>query len=90
MKNVEIQKSEAFIVNEEVEYSPGSIVIKTIMRKVTGSICALAFYAGEVLTGKISPFDNLIQVIDGSAEVVIDDESNFLETSVNNYTGSHK
>lgn len=79
MKNTGIQKAQSFIIDDEVEYVPGSVVIKTIMRKVTGNIRAMAFDSGEVLTGKISPFDNLIQVIEGSAEVVIDDKSNFLE-----------
>jgi len=79
LKNTEIQESAPFIMNEEVEYAPHSIVIKTIMRKITGTVSAIAFDAGEVLTGRILPFDSLIQVIDGSAEVVIDDKSNFLE-----------
>ncbi len=33
-----------------------------------------------MLTEKISPFDTFIQVIEGRAEVVIDDKSNLLET----------
>ena len=36
--------------------------------------------SGEALTEKISPFDTFIQVIDGSAEIVIDDNSNLLKT----------
>ncbi len=32
------------------------------------------------LTGKVSPFDTFIQVIDGKAEILIDDKSNQLNT----------
>ena len=79
LKNVEIQESAPFIINEEVEYARGCIVIKTILRKITGSISVIAFDFGEVLVGKISPFEILIQVIEGSAEVAINDKPNFLE-----------
>lgn len=79
MKNAEVQKSKPLFMNEEVDYVSGSIVTKTVMKKLTGDICAIAFDSGKVLTGKISPFDKLVQVIDGSAEVVIDNKSNFLK-----------
>ncbi len=36
--------------------------------------------AGETLAEKISPFDTFIQIIEGTAEVVIDDQPNILQT----------
>ena len=56
------------------------MVIKSIIKKPTGTISVSAFDAGEVVVGKVSPFDNLVQVIDGHAEIVIDDNSNLLKT----------
>ena len=80
MENAEFEKSKAFIIVEILEYIPNSVVIKTIIRKTTGNTTAVSFDSGEALTEKISPFDTFIQVIDGKAEVVIDDKSSLLET----------
>jgi len=80
MNNPEVEKSKAFIIVEIIEYVPNSVVIKTIIRKTTGNVSALSFDSGEALSGKISPFDTFVQIIDGKAEIVIDDKSNLLET----------
>jgi quercetin dioxygenase-like cupin family protein len=55
-------------------------VIKTIIKKTTGNVSAVSFDSGESLMGRISPFDTFIQVIEGKAEIVIDNKSNMLET----------
>ena len=63
-----------------LEYLPDSIVIKSIIKKNTGEVRAISFDSGEVLIGKTSPFDSFIQVIDGHAEIIIDDQFHLLET----------
>jgi len=80
MENKEYGKSKAFIIVEIIEYVPGSVVSKTIIRKSTGNVSAEAFDTGEALSEKISPFDTFIQIIDGKAEIVIDEKSNILDT----------
>ena len=40
----------------------------------------IAIDTGENLEDKISPFDTFVQIIDGNAEIVIDDKSNMLKT----------
>ena len=80
MENSELEKSKVFIVVEILEYIPNSVLIKTIIRKTTGNVSAVSFDSGEALTEKISPFDTFIQVIDGQAEVVINDQSHILHT----------
>lgn len=76
----DIEKAETFIIVEIIEYVPNSVVIKTIIKKTTGNVTAVSFDSGETLTEKISPFDTFIQIIDGSAEIFIDDVSNLLAT----------
>lgn len=76
----EVQKSKTFIIVEIIEYVPNSVVIKTIIKKATGNISAVSFDSGEALTEKTSPFDTFIQIIDGNAEILIDDVSNLLAT----------
>ena len=80
MDNFEYKNSKAFKVSNILEYIPNSIVIKSILRKTTGSVSALSFDKGEVLVGKISPFDTFIQIIDGNAEIIVDDISNLLKS----------
>lgn len=80
MSDQEYGKAKVFIIVEIIEYIPNSVVIKTIIKKTTGNVSAVSFDSGEALTEKTSPFDSFIQVIDGKAEIVIDDQSNWLET----------
>jgi len=72
MHESEIEKSKVFITVNTVEYVPNSVVERKIIRKATGNITAASLDAGEKLRKKSSPFDTLIQVIDGKAEIIID------------------
>ncbi len=71
METGEIEKSKAHIIIEIIEYIPNAVVSKTIIKKLTGNITASSFDAGEELAEKTSPFDNYIQIIDGSAELTV-------------------
>lgn len=75
----EVDKSKAHIVVEIIEYVPNSVVSKTIIKKSTGNITVSSFDTGEELAEKISPFDNYIQIIDGAAEVIIDNKKHQLK-----------
>jgi len=74
MQAKEIEKAKIHILIEIIEYVPNSVVSKTIIRKITGNISVVAIDTGEALAEKISPFDTFIQIIEGKAEVVIDDQ----------------
>jgi quercetin dioxygenase-like cupin family protein len=80
MYRTELEKSKAHIIVEIIEYAPDSVVIKTIINKSTGNVCAMSFDSGQGFTEKISPFDTFAQIIEGKAEIVIDGESNLLES----------
>lgn len=71
---IEIEKEKTHIIVEIIEYVPHAVVSKTIIRKTTGNITVSSFDAGEELAEKTSPFDNYIQIIDGAAEVGINDK----------------
>jgi quercetin dioxygenase-like cupin family protein len=80
LETVDIGKSEIFVVSEILEYVPHSVVTKTINRKTTGSVSAVSFDSGEGLAEKTSPFDTFIQIIEGTAEILIDGKSFVLVT----------
>lgn len=71
----EIEKSKIHIIVEIIEYVPNAVVSRTILKKATGNVTVSSFDAGEELAEKSSPFDNYIQIIDGTAELTIDGKS---------------
>ncbi|MES2479348.1 MAG: cupin [Bacteroidota bacterium] len=78
-KGGEIEKGKSHIIVELVEYEHNEVVSKSILKKATGSIDALSFDSGEGLNQKISPFDTYLQVIDGSAIIVVNNKATTLE-----------
>ncbi|HEY4874032.1 MAG TPA: cupin domain-containing protein [Puia sp.] len=72
--DAELEKSKVHIVVEIIEYVPHAVLSKTIIKKTTGNITVSSFALGEELAEKTSPFDNYIQIIDGSAEVIINEK----------------
>ena len=78
--NLELEKSISHLIVEIIEYVPNSVVIKTIIKKSTGNISIMSFDSGEGLTEKTSPFDTFAQIIEGKAEIVIDDVTNLLQS----------
>jgi len=55
-----------------VDYQQGSIVSRTIVDKPTGTVTVFAFDAGQALSEHTSPFDAMVQVLHGKAELSID------------------
>ena len=54
-----------------IEYQPGSVVSRTLIKKGTGTVTAFAFDAGEGLSEHTAPFDALVLGVDGTAEISI-------------------
>jgi quercetin dioxygenase-like cupin family protein len=56
---------------DEIQYSPAAVVSKTLVKKPTGTITLFAFDAGEGLSEHTAPFDAVVQILDGEAELTI-------------------
>ncbi len=54
-----------------VDYQEGSVVSRTIIDKKAGTVTLFAFDEGEGLSEHTAPFDALVYVADGEAEVAI-------------------
>jgi quercetin dioxygenase-like cupin family protein len=54
-----------------VEYQPGSVVSRTLVKKSAGTVTAFAFDAGEALSEHTAPYDALVLGVDGKAEISI-------------------
>ena len=82
VKLADLVKSKSHVVVEIIEYVPHSVVAKSILKKLTGSISVMSFDNGEGLTEKTSPFDTFAQIIEGKANIVIDKVSHLLQTGM--------
>jgi quercetin dioxygenase-like cupin family protein len=71
--------AEKIVVADLVDYQEGSVVSKMVLKREKGSVTAFAFDAGEGLSEHTAPFDALLHVIDGEAEVTISGEPFRLE-----------
>jgi len=54
-----------------IEYSHDSIVSKTILDTPAGTITLFAFDKGQKLSEHTAPYNAVVQVLDGSAELTI-------------------
>jgi len=82
LENQELEKAKSHIIVEIIEYVSNSVVSKTIIKKSTGNISVMSFDSGEGLTEKTSPFETFAQIIEGKADIVIDNKSHVLETGM--------
>lgn len=63
--------AEVLRLKEMVSYQDGSVVSREIIRKSTGTVTLFAFDEGQGLSEHTAPFDALVYVMDGEAEVTI-------------------
>jgi quercetin dioxygenase-like cupin family protein len=66
-------KADIQVINltDLADYQEGSIVSRTIVDKKTGTVTFFAFGEGQGLSEHTAPFDALVYLLDGEAEVVI-------------------
>jgi quercetin dioxygenase-like cupin family protein len=54
-----------------VDYQDGAVVSREIVKKPSGNVTIFAFDEGHGLTEHVSPYDALVCVLDGEAEIRI-------------------
>ncbi|HEY9765315.1 MAG TPA: cupin domain-containing protein [Chroococcales cyanobacterium] len=64
-------ETEAKNLNELVQYQDGSIVSKTLIDKAAGTVTLFAFDEGQGLSEHVAPFDALVNVFDGEADITV-------------------
>jgi quercetin dioxygenase-like cupin family protein len=69
-----IPASQALVISDLVEIAPAAIVSRVLARTDGGSVTLFALAAGEGISEHTTPFDALVQVIDGELELVIGGE----------------
>lgn len=64
-------KSQILHIADMVGYQEGSVVSRQITKEEAGNVTLFAFDAGQGLSEHKAPFDALVYVLDGEAEVTI-------------------
>jgi quercetin dioxygenase-like cupin family protein len=54
-----------------LDYQAGAVVSRTLVKKEAGTVTAFAFDVGEGLSEHTAPFDALVVMVDGEAEISI-------------------
>jgi len=74
-KQTKIDAAKAFKLNRMVDYAEASTVSRIIAKNSAGNVTLFAFDEGQSLSEHSTPFDALVQVIDGEVELIIGGES---------------
>lgn len=55
-----------------IEYSAGGVVSKQVLKNEAGNVTLFSFDKGQGLSEHTAPFDAMVEVLDGEAEISID------------------
>ena len=67
--------AETLNMKELADYQQGAVVSKEILKKDTGTVTVFAFDRGQGLSEHTAPFDALVAILDGTAEIIISGKS---------------
>jgi len=66
-------------LSDTINYQEGAIVSKEILKKKTGTVTTFAFDKGQGLSEHTAPFDAMVVILDGEAEVSISSKINIVK-----------
>jgi len=68
-----------FDLDKMLDYQEGSVVSRTIINKEIGTVTLFSFDKDEGLSEHTAPFDALVYVFDGEAEISISKQAHILK-----------
>lgn len=74
VEKTEAVKGTPFNLEQHVTYADGSVISKTLLKKEGGNITLFSFDAGQGLSEHTAPFDAVVHILDGKAEIRIGGE----------------
>jgi quercetin dioxygenase-like cupin family protein len=74
------EHSNVFRFPEKVDYSSEGIISKRVIDRPTGTVTLFSFDKGQRLSTHSAPFDAMLQVVEGTAEIVISEQDFHLTT----------
>jgi quercetin dioxygenase-like cupin family protein len=71
----DLPAARALLMATLVNYQDGSVVSRTILKRPTGTLTLFAFDEGQGLSEHTSPFDAMVQILEGESEITISGEA---------------
>ena len=72
-------KGKAIEINSLAEYKDESVVSREIIKKEVGTVTIFAFDKGQGLSEHSAPYDAMVQIVDGEAEITISGNLNIVK-----------
>ncbi|MCL1972155.1 MAG: cupin domain-containing protein [Endomicrobia bacterium] len=69
------QKGVSMFLPDMIEYSAGGVISKQILKNKAGNITLFSFDKGQGLSEHEAPFDAVVQILDGKADITIDGQT---------------
>lgn len=66
-------------LKDSIKYQKDSVVSREILKKEGGTVTIFAFDVGQGLSEHASPYNAVIIIIDGTAEIIVSKERNELK-----------
>ncbi|WP_436415422.1 cupin domain-containing protein [Petrimonas sp.] len=66
------EPAKIFSMEDSIEYSSGGVISKQVIKKQSGNVTLFSFDKDQGLTEHTSPFDAMVHILDGEAEIRID------------------
>ena len=74
-----ITKPEKLRLDQNIDYSSGAIVSKTLLKGDSGNLTLFSFDQGQGLSEHSAPFDASILILDGEGEITIGGKAHLLQ-----------
>lgn len=73
-------KGTPFSLHSQIEYNAGAVVSKTLLKNNSGNLTLFAFDTGQGLSEHTAPFDAVVYILDGQAEISIGGQPHTVKT----------
>jgi len=83
MEKIDLNKKQligqVFSARDAIQYQADSVVSKTLINRPGGTVTLFSFDAGQGLSEHVAPFDAMVTILDGSAQITISGQEHHLE-----------
>lgn len=67
-------------LTDTINYQKDAVVSKQLLKKETGTVTTFAFDKGQGLSEHTAPFDAMVVILDGEAEIIISSKVNIVKS----------
>jgi quercetin dioxygenase-like cupin family protein len=80
METITFEAAKKYVLKDSINFAEGGVVSKQFIKNKGGNITLFAFDKGQGLSEHTAPFDAVVQILEGTAEVSIDGKKQLVST----------